>query len=193
MSEVIHRESPWAYHVMARGNYGDVVFREDQDYTQFLHLMAEACGRSGWRIHAYVLMPGHCHLLVETTEADAVAGMEWLRGAYALYHNRRHHRLGPRFLDECKMVPMEGKEGVYWHGISTYIHLNPVRAGLVRMGLQGLKGYRWSSYPCYVNRADSPPAWLCTQRVLASLGLGPADTQRYEAYLEGRARQLGVR
>ena len=180
--------------MMARGDYGDLVFQDDQDYTRFLHLLAEACSRSGWRIHAYVLMPSHCHLLVETAEADVVAGIEWLQGSYSLYHNHRHHRLGRRFLDECKMVPVEGKGEIYSNGISTYIHLNPVRAKLVRMGQRrGLKGYRWSSYPCYVNRVDSHPAWLCTQQVLASLGLGLADAQQYEAYIEGRARQLGVR
>jgi hypothetical protein len=90
------------------------------------------------------------------------------------------------------LAPVEGKERIYCHAVSTYIHLNPARAKLVRIGQQGLKGYRWSSYPCYVNRVDSPPAWLCTQRVLTSLGLRPADTQQYEAYIEGRARQLGV-
>ena len=177
---------------MARGDYGEVIFRDDQDYTRFLHLLAEACSRSGWRIHAYVLMPSHCHLLVETTAADLVAGMEWLQRSYTLYHNHRHHRLGRLFRDGCKVVPVDGKEGIYCQVVSTYIHLNPARAKLVRIGQQGLKGYRWSSYPCYVNRVGSPPAWLCTQRVLTSLGLGPADTQQYEAYIEGRARQLGV-
>ena len=52
MSDAMQTESPWAYHVMARSAYGDVVFRDDQDYTRFLRLLAEACGRTGWRMYA---------------------------------------------------------------------------------------------------------------------------------------------
>ncbi|MCX6924945.1 MAG: transposase [Verrucomicrobia bacterium] len=192
MSGAIQTESAWAYHVIARCEYGDLVFREDPDYTCFLQLLGEACRRSGWRIHAYVLMPSHCHLLVETTAADLVAGMGWLQRSYVLYHYHRHHRDGRLFREDCKMMPVEGAEGIYCHMVSTYIHLNPARAKLVRISQQGLRGYRWSSYPSYVNRVGPAPAWLCTQRVLSSLGLGPADMRQYEAYIEGRARQLGV-
>jgi hypothetical protein len=76
MGDAMQTEHPWAYHVMARGNCGDLVFRDDQDYPCFLHLLAQEYGRTGWRIHAYVLMPSHCHLLVETTAADPVAGIK---------------------------------------------------------------------------------------------------------------------
>ncbi len=77
--------------------------------------------------------------------------------------------------------------------ISTYIHLNPARAKLIRVGQERLKRYRWSSYPCYLNRAGRRPVWLETQAVLGSLGLAPGQTRGYEAYIEGRVLELATK
>ena len=68
------------YHAMARGNQGCPIFKDDQDRRRFLETLAEVCEKTGWRIHAYVLMGNHYHLLVETPEANLVAGMKWLQG-----------------------------------------------------------------------------------------------------------------
>ena len=66
------------YHAMARGHQGCPVPKDDQDRRSFLETLAEACEKTGWRIHADVLMGNHYHLLVETPEANLVAGMKWL-------------------------------------------------------------------------------------------------------------------
>src|SRR5260221_7525339 len=78
------------YHVMARGNRGDPIFRDVQDRRVWLETLGEACQKTGWRIHAYVLMGNHYHLLLETPEANLVEGMKWLQGAYTQRHNTRH-------------------------------------------------------------------------------------------------------
>ena len=70
------------YHVMARGNQGRPIFEDDQDRRRFLETLGQACAKSGWRIHAWVLMGNHYHLLVETPEANLVTGMKWLQGTY---------------------------------------------------------------------------------------------------------------
>ena len=70
------------YHAMARGNQGGLIFQDDPDRRCFLETLGEACEKTGWRIHAYVLMGNHYHLLVETAEANLVAGMKWLQGTY---------------------------------------------------------------------------------------------------------------
>jgi hypothetical protein len=75
--------------------------------------------------------------------------------------------------------------------VSSYIHLNPARAGLIRIGRERLKGYRWSSYPWYLNRAGQRPVWLSAERVMGGLGLASEDRRGYEAYLEGRVLELG--
>jgi putative transposase len=67
------------YHVMARGNRREEIFRGDQDRQLFLKTLGEACAKTGWWIHAWVLMSNHYHLLIETREANLVAGMQWLQ------------------------------------------------------------------------------------------------------------------
>ena len=87
------------YHVMARGNRAQAIFRDDQDRLGFLETLGEACEKTGWRVHAYVLMGNHYHLLVETPEGNLVAGMKWLQGTYTQRFNGRHKvlkRVSPR-------------------------------------------------------------------------------------------------
>ena len=76
MARPLRIEDPGAvYHVMARGNRGRALFRDDHDRQRFLATLAEACEKTGWRIHAYVLMGNHYHLLVGTPAGNLVAGM----------------------------------------------------------------------------------------------------------------------
>ncbi|MCH7227683.1 transposase, partial [Haloferula sp. A504] len=63
------------YHVMARGDGGKVVFKTDDDRRAFLSRLEQVCGSHGWRVHAWVLMGNHFHLLLETPEPNLVTGM----------------------------------------------------------------------------------------------------------------------
>ena len=181
------------YHVMARGNQGQPVFRDDQDRRRFLETLGEAAEKTGWRIHAYVLMGNHYHVLVETPEGNLVAGMKWLQGAYTQRFNGRHQVFGHLFQSRYKAVVIDGSAPGYFEVVGTYIHLNPARAGLIRVGQEPLKGYRWSSYPWYLSRSVQRPPWLCRERVLAGMGLGVEDRQGYEAYMESRALELKLK
>jgi len=71
-----------AYHVMARGNQGRDIYADERDRKLWLATLGEACEKTGWRIHAWVMMNNHYHLLLETPEANLVAGMKWLQGTY---------------------------------------------------------------------------------------------------------------
>jgi putative transposase len=179
------------YHVMARGNQRQIIFRDDTDSHRFLQTLGEACHKTGWRVHAYVLIANHYHLLLETPEANLVAGMKWLQGTYTQRHNARHQVCGHLFQGRYKAVPVDGIG--YFGVVSTYIHLNPARAGLIEIGKEPLKRYRWSSYPWYLNRSGQGPSWLCRQRVMEELGLAETDVQGYEAYVEGRVLELGMK
>jgi len=178
------------YHAMARGNQGCPIFKDDQDRRSFLETLAEVCEKTGWRIHAYVLMGNHYHLLVETPEANLVTGMKWLQGTYTQRFNSRHKVYGHLFQGRYKAVIVDGTEEDYFQVVSTYIHLNPARAKLIRVGQERLKRYRWSSYPWYLNRAGKRPVWLRTDEVMGSLRLGPKDLKGYETYIEGRVLEL---
>ena len=178
---------------MARGDRGQEIFRDDQDRSRFLETVGEACGKTGWRIHAYVLMGNHYHLLVETPEGNLVAGMKWLQGAYTQRFNRRHGVVGHLFQGRYKAVVVDGSAPGYFEVVGTYIHLNPARAGLIGVGRERLKRYQWSSYPWYLSGAGRGPAWLRRERVLAGLGLTERDVKRYEAYIESRVLELGLK
>ena len=65
------------YHVMNRGDRREDIFRTDQDRALFVDTLAEACGKTGWQVHAFCLMPNHFHLVLETPNANLVAGMKW--------------------------------------------------------------------------------------------------------------------
>jgi len=173
MARSIRIEYPGAfYHVMARGNRWEEIFRDDKDRQLFVQTLGEACTRTGWRVHAWVLMRNHYHLFVETPEANLVGGMQWLQNTYTRRFNRRHRLWGRLFGDRYKAVLVEGKRGYYYETLLDYIHLNPVRAKLVRpRQRQSVLDYKWSS----VAEGHALPArkrvkWLAAQAVLEAFG-----------------------
>jgi REP element-mobilizing transposase RayT len=65
------------YHVINRGDRREPIFEDDPDRERFLETLAEACLKTGWQVHAYCLMGNHFHLVLETPQANLVAGMQW--------------------------------------------------------------------------------------------------------------------
>ena len=92
------------YHVTARGNERRAVFRDDQDRRRFLELLEEWVERFGLRLHAYVLMDNHYHLLVQTPQANLSQAMQWLQVSYTVGFNRRHRRVGHLFQGRFRAV-----------------------------------------------------------------------------------------
>ena len=83
MPRKIRIEYPGAiYHVMSRGDRREDIFLDDVDRQDFLKTLAEACQKTGFEVHAYCLMKNHFHLVVETPNANLVAGMRWLLSTY---------------------------------------------------------------------------------------------------------------
>ena len=95
------------YHVMARGNRRERIFRDEADRLLFYRTLGEACERTGWRVHAWVLMSNHYHLMVETPEANLVVGMRWLQNTYTRRHDCRHRPFTDRhlFYPEAAIAP----------------------------------------------------------------------------------------
>ena len=147
------------YHVMARGNRRADIFFDDKDRKTFLRTLGEVCKRAGFRIHAYVLMSNHYHLLLETPQANLSAGMGWFQNAYTRRINTRHRLWGHLFGGRYKAISIE-PGNCYW-AILDYIHLNPVRAGLVREK-EGMESYAWSSLPAYLKEPGKRPDFLET-------------------------------
>ncbi len=165
------------YHVMCRGNNGQSIFKADKGRRLFLSTLDDVCQQTGWRIHAYVLMSNHYHLLLETPEANLVAGMKWFQGTYTQRFNAMFNCCGHLFQGRYKALPIEAdRDGPYFRAVGNYIHLNPFRAGLAGVGMdKSLDAYRWSSYPAYIGRSRKMPDWLERERLLDACGL---DLQR---------------
>src|SRR6266404_3452804 len=132
MARALRIERPGGrYHVTVRGNERKAVYRNDSDRAHFLELLCEATERFGVRIHAYVLMDNHLHLLVETPRANLSRTMQWLGVSYSIWFNRRHNRAGHLFQGRFKSVVVEDDAG--WQEVARYIHLNPVRIASLRL------------------------------------------------------------
>jgi putative transposase len=181
------------YHVMARGDGGKKIFETDDDRLVFLKRLEEVCGSCGWRVHAWVLMNNHFHLLLETPQPNLVAGMKWLLGVFSQGWNRARGRQGHVFQGRYKAVPVNGSvtDRYYFRIVADYIHLNPARAKLAGGKSGRLTDYRWSSLPCFAKGKE--PAWLVTDRVLQSFELSESGRGRraYVDWLEARAANDG--
>lgn len=176
------------YHLIDRGDRQEAIFRDDIDRERYLATLGEACQRTGWRVHAFILMTNHYHLLVETPQANLVAGMRWFQTTCTIRFNRRHRLTGHLFQGRYKAVVIDPEERGYFATVSDYIHLNPVRARMVSLQ-ERLFDYQWSSYRFYAAR-EGRPSWFEPGRVLAELGLEDTAAGRRE-YAE-RMRQRAV-
>lgn len=180
------------YHVMARGNRREAIFLDDDDRRFFLKCLAEACGRTGWLVHAWVLMGNHYHLFVETPEANLVDGMKWLQNTVTRRFNVRHQEWGRLFGDRYKAVLVEADSAQYYTTLWEYLHLNPCRAGLVDLANSGsILDYRWSSVAGgYALPPGQRPKWLAAVRGLAIMGFPDTAKGRRELveHLDQRGR-----
>ncbi len=133
------------YHITSRGNQREQIFWDNRDRERFKEIIKRTKERYGYLLHAYVLMDNHYHLLIETPHANIKQIMQNINTSYTVYANKRHKRFGHLFQGRYKAFIVD-KES-YLMELSRYIHLNPVRAGMVKAADE----YRWSSYREYMN------------------------------------------
>jgi REP element-mobilizing transposase RayT len=186
MARKLRLEFPGAcYHVINRGNYRADIFKTEGAKTAFESCLFEACGKSNWVLHAFVLMSNHYHLALETPEANLVTGMQWLQATFANRFNKLRGERGHLFQGRYKGLLVE--EGAPLGHVCDYIHLNPVRAGVIPV--EKLPQYRFSSY-WYLIQPRQRPAFMELQTALEQAG-GLADTKAgrssYAAYLAWQA------
>jgi REP element-mobilizing transposase RayT len=188
MARKLRLEFPGAiYHVINRGNYRSDVFKTEGAKAAFEACLFEACAKSQWRLHAYVIMSNHFHLAVETPEGNLVAGMRWLLSTFCTRFNRCRHERGHVFQGRYKSLLVE--DGDALGQVCHYIHLNPVRAGVVAVG--HLKAYRYGSY-WHLWRKAGRPKFLELATALAEAGELIDERrgwQAYEQYLAWQAAE----
>jgi len=208
------------YHVMARGNHGDEIFRDDHDRNHFIDTLDEVCIRTGWEVYAWVLMTNHYHLAIRTPEANLVDGMKWFQNTYTRRFNKRHREWGRLFGDRYKaelvqtgktwdeaqaICPGTDREKIprnetarYLRTLIDYIHLNPARAGMIKLGKArkgaqtdalGMLGYPWSSLgKGYAVTPNKRPDWLAVKEGFRYVGEKdtPEGRRSYVESLESR-------
>lgn len=152
------------YHVICRGDRREDIYENDHDRLMFLATLAQTVKRTGWLVHAYVLMGNHYHLVIETPEPNLVRGMTWLQTTYTMRYNALHSTTGHLFAGRYKAILVDPEDPRYMATLLDYIHLNPVRAGWVRLRKgRRLLDYPWSSLRGYC-RLRERPAWLVVKR-----------------------------
>jgi len=205
----IVRPGGW-YHLTSRGNERKTIYRSERDRRHFLELLAGMVELFQVRLHVFVLMDNHYHLLIELSEAKLSRAVQWLNVSYSVWFNRKHRRAGHLLQGRFKSVLVSPEEWAL--SLSRYIHLNPVRTGrlglakadrqrmrvgavgapepeLVRRRIALLREHRWSSYRAYIGLA-AKPAWLECEAIL-KLGGGKTAERKanYRGYVEGAVRE----
>ena len=132
------------YHVTSRGNDRNRIFFNKTDYAKFKAYLEEGINKFGYRLHAYVLMGNHYHLLLETPNANLSKIMHYLNSSYTTYINIKRDRSGHLFQGRFKAILIQKDN--YLLELSRYMHLNPVKAGMVEKP----QDYIHSSYKSYI-------------------------------------------
>lgn len=193
------------YHVMARGDRREPIVEDDEDRRMFVRSMGEVCDKTGWEILAWVLMKNHYHWILRTPEPNLVAGMKWFQNAYTRRLNTRHRLWGHVFGGRYKSILIESPDDdssswnrtQYLGAVLDYVHLNPVRAGLIDVDRgKGLLDHAWSSLGTgYAVPASKRLAWLEVRTGLSIAGCSdsPSGRRSYVLRLEQIARSAGGR
>jgi putative transposase len=132
------------HHVMAKGIEGREIFHNNKDRDAFLYRLEEIVSEVGGpKVYAWALIPNHFHLLIRPAQTRLATVMQRLLTGYALTFNKVHKRVGHLFQNRYKSIVVE--EDPYFLELVRYIHLNPLRSGIVTT-LKELKKYRYTGH-----------------------------------------------
>ena len=179
------------YHVMSRGNRKKNIFEDVEDYVRFLDIVQDAQEMYGFTVHAICLMTNHFHIEIETADVALSRIMQRIKSLYAEDFNYRHHYSGHLFegrYNACLIL-----NDRYFLEVSRYIHLNPVKAGMVREPA----AYEYSSYGAYAPCDEDRPFGKAGKmiedlvdrsRILHMLADSQVEArEQYRLFVEGRA------
>jgi putative transposase len=157
-------------HVVVRGNDRVAVFRSDGDRIFFHRCLVEAAARYGMKVHAYVFMTNHVHLLASGDNSLAISRtVQMLGRRYVSYFNYLHGRSGTLWEGRFRASPIETER--YLFTCHRYIELNPVRAGMV----SSPERFEWSSHRCL---AEGKPDDLVTPHEMYGALAGSVGARR---------------
>lgn len=162
------------YHITSRGNRKSSLFYDDEDRMKYLSILQETMVRFPFTLHTYSLMTNHTHLQIQTSDTSPTILMGHLNTKFAKYFNKKYDFTGHVFEKRYGAELLDSLD--YEFDVSKYIHLNPLKAGLV----EELEDYPWSSYNAYVNGEANQ---LVDSKHLLSYFPTPAS-KHYEDYIK---------
>ena len=158
-------------HLIQRGNNRQPVFFHADDHARYRDWLAQAAAEQGCRVHAYVLMTNHVHLLATPERADSIPRMmQSLGRRYVRHVNAVYRRTGTLWEGRYRAAPIDGE--AHFLACCRYVELNPVRARMVAHP----RDHRWSSYRAHAEGAADPLA--ATHPLYDALGADAAERRR---------------
>ncbi len=137
------------YHIMSRGNRRSDLFKDREDYEVYLTILKETMEKYPYIIYSYCLMTNHIHIQLETKDIEIWKIMRYINLSYSRYFNNKYNFIGHLFQGRYKAEIIEND--AYNLQTSRYIHLNPVKASMVKRPI----AYEWSSYSVYMGVKNS--------------------------------------
>ena len=176
------------HHVIIRGIERRRIVDDDEDREHFVSRMGEVASDTETTIYAWALMTNHAHILLRSGMAGLSSFMRRFLSGYAVFYNRRHRRYGHLFQNRYKSIVCE--EDPYFNELVRYIHLNPLRAGIVET-LAELDGYKWCGHCVVMNRYEYP--WHDRKYVLKWFGDTEKDARKSYREFVKKGIALGKR
>ena len=173
------------HHIMIRGIERRKIFRNDKDCEDFIDRLANLLPKTATSCYAWVFLPNHAHFLFQTGTIPLATLMRRLLTGYAVSFNKRHKRRGQLFQNRYKSIVCQ--EDAYLRELVRYIHLNPIRAGMVS-SLSELNKYAYSGHSALMGRKKRP--WQDVNYVLSYFGKRPDRARKeYYSYVEAGLEQ----
>jgi REP element-mobilizing transposase RayT len=149
------------HHIIARGIAKNKIFLDATDRKNFLTRLGRILTESETPCYAWALMPNHFHLLLRTGTVPVATIMRRLLTGYAVFHNRRHTRHGHLFQNRYKSILCQ--ENTYLLELVRYIHLNPLRANIIK-DIKHLDTYPYSGHSTILGNKNN--SWQEIDKIL---------------------------
>jgi len=180
MPRLARLDAPGAlHHVMGRGIERSDIFFDNRDRNDFINRLSLLVEKDAVEVYAWVLMPNHFHLLLKTKNCPLSSSMKKLLTGYVVNFNRRHRRYGHLFQNRYKSIVCQ--EDAYLMELVRYIHLNLLRAGIVK-DMSGLNRSPWSGHSVLLG--NKKREWQNTEYVLAYFGSKKESKKNYIKYVK---------
>jgi putative transposase len=168
------------HHIIIRGIEGRKIFRDDRDRNNFLGRLGDLILSTQTRCFAWALLHNHAHFLLQTGSIPIAGLMRRLLTGYAVSFNLKHHRHGHLFQNRYKSILCQ--EDLYLRELVRYIHLNPLRAGLV-FDLSALDRYPWCGHSAVMGNVERE--WQSIEYVLGFFGKAKNNARKgYRTFIE---------